>query len=284
MNFVRGIDHAVITAHDLGALAALWQRLGFQVSSQNAHPWGTRNHIIQLENHFIELIGAGDAAATSPRPYFADHLLAFLAQHQGMAMLALTGINAAADAAAFAEARMSAAPVFAFSRPGLGADGTVREVAFDLAFATSPLLSAASFFTCHHRHPENFWAPAQQVHPNGVRALASVMMIAEDPADHAEFLSTVTGQREMLATSFGLDLRLGVAHLEVMSPAAWHYTSGLAAIAKPVRFVGLRLVAPDLPALAARLIKENIPFTRHDNRLVITPETAFGLALLFEAA
>ena len=280
----RSIDHAIIAAQDLAALAAFWRRLGFQVSAQNAHPWGTRNHIIQFDGHFIELIGAGDAATTKARPYFADRLLAYLAQRQGMAMLALTSVDAAADASAFAEARISAGPMFAFSRQGAGADGTAREVAFDLSFATSPLLNAASFFTCHHRHPENFWASDRQVHPNGARAISSVIMIGADPADHAEFLSNVTGQREMLATSFGLDLQLGTAHLEVMSQPAWHFASGLTARAEPARIVGLRLVVPDLPALAARLTQQHIPFTRRDNRLVIAPEAAFGLALLFEAA
>ena len=284
MSVIRSIDHAVIAAHDLAALATFWRQLGFQVSSQNVHPWGSRNHIIQFAGHFIELIGAGDAAAASAAPYFADRLLAYLAQREGMAMLALTSTDAAADAIAFAKAGVGAAPVFSFSRTGTGAEDTAREVAFDLAFAASTLLSAASFFTCHHRHPENFWAATQQAHPNGICALCSVIMIAADPADHAEFLSTVTGQREMLATSFGLDLQLDAAHLEVMSQPAWRFASGLTAVAEPARFVGLRLVVPNLPSLAARLGLEHIPFAWHGHRLVIAPEAAFGLALLFEAA
>ncbi|MBV1706492.1 MAG: VOC family protein [Hyphomicrobiales bacterium] len=281
---VRSLDHAVIAAHDIDSLAGFWRRLGFNVSAQNLHPWGTRNHIIQFAGHFIELIGAGDAAKAPQRPLFADRLLGFLAERQGMAMLALTSSDAAADVTGFTAARIAAGPVFSFTRSGEGPHQARKELGFDLAFAQSSLLQQATFFTCHHRFPENFWSPAARDHANGALAIRAVMMVARDPADHAEFLRAVTGQPEMLATSFGLELRLDTASLEMLSPPAWRFATGLADAPPDDGFAGLRLATADLPGLAQRLKAENIPATLHQDRLVVAPRTAFGLALVFEAA
>src|SRR6266702_4169887 len=41
-------------------------------------------------------------------------------------------------------------------------------------------------------------AGAAQSHPNGALGLRVVVAIAESPADHAEYLSALIGQREML--------------------------------------------------------------------------------------
>lgn len=281
---IRSIDHAVIAAHDLEALASFWQRLGFQVSAQNLHPWGTRNHVIQFADHFIELIGAGDAAKVQPRPLFAEALLAYLIERQGMAMLALTSADAAADVNEFAAAKIAAGPVFSFTRRGADPHKASNQLGFDLAFAQSALLRQATIFTCHHRHPENFWTPSTQSHANGVVAIRKVMMVARDPADHAEFLRAVTGQPEMLATSFGLELKLGNAALEMLSAPAWRFATGLAQAPQDDGFAGLRLAVAEMPMLAQRLAAEHIPATFHQNRLVVAPQAAFGLALVFEAA
>ena len=45
----RGLDHIVHAVRDLDAAAAFYRRLGFTVSARNRHPWGTHNHIIQLQ-------------------------------------------------------------------------------------------------------------------------------------------------------------------------------------------------------------------------------------------
>ena len=53
----RGIDHLVLAARDLDALAQFFRHIGFAVGARNRHPWGTRNHIVQFDGAFIELIG-----------------------------------------------------------------------------------------------------------------------------------------------------------------------------------------------------------------------------------
>src|SRR5208337_4585153 len=64
-------------------------------------------------------------------------------------------------------------------------------------------------------------------HANGVVGVKMLAAIAEDPADHAEFLGNLTGQREMLATSAGLEIRLdGTVRLDVLARPAFAYRFG----------------------------------------------------------
>jgi hypothetical protein len=67
-------------------------------------------------------------------------------------------------------------------------------------------------------------------HANGVIGVKTLAAIAEDPADHAEFLGNLTGQREMLATSAGLEIRLdGKSRLDVLAPPAFAFRFGASA-------------------------------------------------------
>ncbi len=52
----RGLDHIVHAVHDLAAAADFYRRLGFAVGSRNRHPWGTHNHIVQLDGFFVEIL------------------------------------------------------------------------------------------------------------------------------------------------------------------------------------------------------------------------------------
>jgi hypothetical protein len=77
-----------------------------------------------------------------------------------------------------------------------------------------------------------------------VRALVAV---AEDPADFAETLSNLTGQREMLATSAGLEIRLaGQARLDALAPPAFAFRFGLAPDAQGFRLAGLVFAVKNL--------------------------------------
>jgi catechol 2,3-dioxygenase-like lactoylglutathione lyase family enzyme len=52
----RGLDHIVHAVRDLDAAAEFYRRAGFTVGARNRHPWGTHNHIVQLEGFFIEIL------------------------------------------------------------------------------------------------------------------------------------------------------------------------------------------------------------------------------------
>jgi hypothetical protein len=187
----RAVDHLVLAYRDLGAAAERYRALGFLVGARNRHPWGTENHIVQFDGAFLELIGLGEGFAPplrqDPVHPFAGFLADFLARREGLAMLVLRSADAEADAAGFAKQGLGGAR-FDFVRKGRRGEREV-EVAFSLAFAQTPAIAEAGFFTCQQHFPENFWNPAAQIHPNGAVAVAELTLAHPHPAEAAPFLA-----------------------------------------------------------------------------------------------
>lgn len=109
-------------------------------------------------------------------------------------------------------------------------------------------------------------APA---HPNGVLGVKSLAILADQPADHAELLSLLTGQREMIATSSGLDLALANARLEVLTPPAFAFRYGATAPSHPFRLAGLTLTVKNPPETEAFLRRNGFAPRQQAGRLLI---------------
>ena len=188
----RALDHLVIAHRDLAAAAERYRSLGFQVSPRNRHPWGTENHIVQFDGVFLELIGLGEnfraPAPEDPVFPFAGFLSGFLARREGLAMIVLRSADAEADRRAFAAQNLGDFPRFDFARKGVR-QGREVEVAFSLAFARSPALPEAGFFTCEQKFPENFWDAAAQLHPNGATGVTELAFVHPEPEAACSFLS-----------------------------------------------------------------------------------------------
>ena len=292
---LRRIDHLVLAARDLGALAEFFRHLGFVVGARNRHPWGTQNHIVQFDGSFIELIGVDPAFHVAPDhdPHnfsFSGFIGSFLGAREGGAMIALTSDNAEADARAFKVTGVGDFEPFHFERRGKKPDGTAIEVAFTLAFAHSPLMPDIGFFACHHHFPQNFWDPAFRQHVNGASALEAIVIVAENPADHGEFLSHLTGVREYAASSRGISFELGndpVQRIDVLTPHAFRQQFGAAALPGEAATPGIAacvIRVADLDKFAMALEGNRTLFERVGKMCVIAPQSAFGLALAFHDA
>ncbi|PPQ36353.1 hypothetical protein SAMN06265338_101402 [Rhodoblastus acidophilus] len=115
---------------------------------------------------------------------------------------------------------------------------------------------------------------AHTPHPNGVRALAAVVRTLENPADHAETFSRAANQREMRATSAGLELKLANARLEILTSAAFDQIYGGAGDA-------LVFATPDLAATRDFFERAQVAFEEKFGRLVVA--VGATLMLAFEA-
>jgi hypothetical protein len=284
----RGLDHIVHAVRDLDAAAALYTRLGFQVSVRNRHApnWGTQNHIVQLPGTFIELLTVADASGIephAPRSFsFGAFNRDFLARGEGLSMLVLGG-RGVPDAEEFRAAGIGDFKTYDFEREGKRPDGTDIRVAFSLAFAADPHAPHAAFFTCQHRYPENFWNPAFQVHPNTATGVASIVLVAENPADHHVFLETFSGVRDLHATSAGIRLKTPRGTIEVMNPLAYadHFGVQPPDTTEGARLAALRFSARDMAEVEAISKKAAIQYTKHMDRLIVGPDVAFGASLIF---
>jgi catechol 2,3-dioxygenase-like lactoylglutathione lyase family enzyme len=288
MSFARPIDHLVLATNDLDAAGAFYEHLGFKVGTRNRHPWGTENRIVQFRGSFLELIAVGEDAAIPPHGEGAYSFGAFVRDYldtfEGLAMLVLESKDAQADNADFKKSGIGGFEPCFFERKGVRPDGTPVEVSFSLAFAKNALSPCAGFFVCQQHRPENFWNIAAQQHPNGAAGISEVMMIAENPADHAEFLSHFTGQRDMQSTSAGLLVDTGRGIISVMSEASAAFRLGAIFDPIPTRLIGFTVIVPDLRALEGRLASGKIAYQTRSNSIVIPSDTAFGVSIAFEQA
>ena len=284
----RGLDHVVHAVRDLDAAAALYRALGFTVGARNRHPpaWGTQNHIVQLHGVFVELLALADAAQIAPHAprffSFGAFSRDFLARGQGLSMLVLEG-RGAPDAAAFRTAGIGDFALYQFEREAKRPDGAAVKVAFALAFAADARAPDIGFFTCQHRHPENFWNPAFQDHANTAAGMAGVVMVADNPADHRAFLSAFVGE-EPQANAERLRVNTSRGTVEVLKPDAFADRFGVEppVTAAGARLAGLRFSVRDFGKASALWRAADIAPLVHRECAVIGPETALGATLSFE--
>jgi catechol 2,3-dioxygenase-like lactoylglutathione lyase family enzyme len=285
----RSIDHLVVAVRDLDRAAHLYERLGFQVGGKNRHPWGTENRLIQFDGSFIELIAVGEGADIpphGPRAFsFGAFIRDYLARREGLAMLALSTVDANSDAASFAKADIGAFEPFFFSRRGRRPDGSETEVAFTLTFAHDPQAPDAGFFVCQHHFPNNFRNAALQTHPNEGEAISAVVLAAEQPQAHRAFLERFAGAAP--ASKAGHDLSLALSHgrIDVVMPddAAELYGS-IDVDPHRAAFAAFAVRVPDVRYVAIRLDAGGAPYQHIGSRLVVPASAARGVAIAFEPA
>ncbi|MBX9711262.1 MAG: VOC family protein [Xanthobacteraceae bacterium] len=284
----RGLDHIVHAVHDLDAAAEFYRRAGFQVGARNTHPWGTQNHVVQLRDFYIEILGVADASLIPPHGPLAFSFGAFhrdfLARRQGLAMLLLKSHDACADARAFHDAGIGDYDVFDFERQSTGPDGKPVKLAFSLAFARDEKSPHTGFGTCQHHYPQNFWSAARQVHDNGAQRVGAAIMVADNPTDHHIFLSAFTGVRMVRSSSLGIASVTPNGEAEIMEATGFHDQFGVAPKieGESATFNGLRLVVKDVAATERLLKQNNIACHRHVGRVIVPPDVGFGATLIFD--
>jgi hypothetical protein len=283
----RGLDHIVHAVRDLDAAAALYRRLGFTVGARNRHTWGTHNHLVQLPGFFVELLTVAEPGKLGSDGFstlFGRFNQSFLAAHQGLSLLLLESGDAAADAAAFSSAGIAASDVMTFEREGKRPDGSTVKLAFSLAFARDAKAPEIGFAVCQQHFPENFWNPAFQRHPNTASGLAGVVLVAENPTDHHIFLSSLTGVRDLHATSSGVTASTPRGDIKVMDPAAFrsHFGTEPPDISRGARLSALQFRVRDRAALTAALMGGEIASSVRMGSIIVAPETAMGATLVFD--
>lgn len=286
----RGLDHIVHAVRDIDAAAGLYRRLGFIVGARNTHPhtWGTQNHVVQLPGFFIELLAVADTSGIAPHSArhfsFGAFNRDFLAREQGFSMLVLSG-RGAADADQFRKEGIGDFALYDFEREGKHPDGTPVKVAFSLAFAADPGVTDIGFFTCQQHHPENFWNPAFQSHPNSAVDVAGVVVVADRPERHRQFFESFAGgAADIRKESFAITTPRGA--IEVTTPADFLRRFGVKPpdVSGGARLAALRLTVAHPSRLQAVPELAGMAGLYVGNAAVIGSEDAMGAVLVFESA
>jgi hypothetical protein len=286
----HGLDHIVHVVRDLDAAAELYVRAGFTVGARNRHSWGTHNRLVQLTNCYIEILEVAEPekiVAHAPRSFsFGAFNRNFLTRHEGLSMLLLNSSDAATDAQTFKAAGISDYDVFNFAREGKKPDGTAVKLAFSLVFTRDPTSPDLGLALCQHHFPENFWNPAFQTHANGALRVPGVVMVANDPQNHRDFLKAYTGAGEVISGPDGVMARTENGDIEILAPSAARDVLGLAGRASGAGMTmnAIRFGVAGLAETEALHRQNGLAVRRHGGRLIVPPEEAFGATLIFEAA
>jgi catechol 2,3-dioxygenase-like lactoylglutathione lyase family enzyme len=286
----HAIDHLVHCVDDLDRARRFYEALGFRLTPRAEHPFGTANHLVQLQGSFLELLAVADRSripAAQPGHFnFAAFAAAFLGRRQGLAMLVFPSDDARADQRQFLARGLETYEPFDFSRKASLPDGGEAVVGFSLAFVTNPSMPETAFFVCQQHAPEHFWKPEFQRHANGAVAAVEVLMVAEAPRELADFFRRLLEPQRVGEDANALHVRLeggaitvlDRAHFKARFPTADHDDGG-----EGPRFRGYGVAVKDLASVETILRQNEIPFRRAGDRLNISDRDAFGTVIEFSA-
>ena len=270
------IDHVVVNARDrLDEAAALWARLGFQVTPRGHHTLGSSNNLMILGNDYIELLGVlGEAQRTD--------VLDWPAGLNGIVFKTMDsdGLHATLQAA-----EAPVLPPQAFSRPVDMGDGRHAEAAFRTVRMEAGALPAGRMFFCHHLAPELVWHEPWRQHPNRVTGIKGVTLAVRDVEACVGLMRRVFGAEALLEGPTGAFLVAGLAWIAITSSErlATHDPEVAEALAgRADAMVELTLCTASVDAVRAALEAGGIEF-RSDMpfRIVVPPSQAGGLRLEF---
>lgn len=267
----RAFDHLVLAANDLDAAAGVYQRMGFTLTPQAQHPFGTGNRLAQLQGSFLELLAVtrpDEVPEAAPGAFsFGAYNRDFLSRREGMSMMVLQTGDEAADQRQFAEAGLQTYAPFEFSRQARQPDGSEETVGFSLTFATIDEMPEAVAFTCRQWRPDLFWKSEYQDHANGAVGIAEVIIVADEVSVAMPLLD-------------GLD----VDQARVLTPAEFQaqYPG-----ARPPegpgrgRYAGYRITVANLTQTRAVLNDSGLLYSRGEETLWIGPMDGFGAVIEF---
>lgn len=285
---MKGIDHFVLCGRDHQAMRESYAALGFTLTPEARHPFGTGNSLIQLEGCFLELLSVfepGQIPPPAPGQFsFAAFNRDFLAQREGMSMLVLDSIDARADVAAFRAAGLQTYEPFDFSRQARLPTGKEVSVSFSLAFATHPTMPDMAFFTSQQHAPQHFWKTEYQRHTNRALTILEVCLVAERPADHAGFLSAFAGFPAATIAD-GITVRTARGNITCLTPRGFERSFRRTApeMNRGPRFAAFTIGVRRMARLEESLANSGYVLHRDGSHRAVLPVDVNGIALAFFA-
>lgn len=273
-----GLDHAVLRVVDLDRAAADFARMGFTLAPRGRHSLGTENHCLMFGFDYLELLWVPPGVAA---PFYAD----FPTAGEGMTGLALKSDDAAVLRAAWDKAGLHPAPLLEFSRPVEVEPGVRRDAKFRVVALPAERTPGGRAFACQHFTPELVWRPGRRRHPNQVTGINKVVIAADDPAAAGLLWGRVFDVPRHSIPG-GIAINTGAAPIVALTPAA--LSRQLPGVDPPAAsgqavFAAVYVSTGDLALAASTLHAGGLhPVSLPDGSLVVGPDEAHGIALIFK--
>ncbi len=289
----RRIDHLVLPTADLTVSRERLQTLGFTVAENARHPFGTENACVYFaDGTYLEPLAVAqretcEEAALSGNVFVArDLAFRFRRGEDGCSALVLRTQDAAQDRQSFLRSGLSAGDNLRFSRPYTTANGETAEASFELAFAADLRAPDIFFFTVQRLNPLDINRAALLKHVNGVTGIRQVILSEHNPSDFQYLLQAVTGQRDVNAHSFGLEIAADNGEICVFNTAGLKGFFGIddGLTERGLRIRAVVLAVDGVDQLSSRFERDGVVFRSHGKRLIVPPAPGQGLHLVFETA
>jgi hypothetical protein len=182
------LDHVAHFVPDLGAAGRLLESLGFVPTPESAHraqgaPAGTSNRCLMFEDGYIEIL-----APTLQTPN-AARVRAHMARYDGVHLACFGTPDARFEHTRLAAQGFEPEPLVDLQRTVEGGE-TVR---FSVVYVPPGRMPEGRVQYVQQLTPEVIWKERFVAHANGVTGLASVYVVADDPADAAARWSRFSG-------------------------------------------------------------------------------------------
>jgi hypothetical protein len=236
------VDHVIFyTVMELPRWAVFFSALGFTVTPLGRHSTGSANHLVVLQDSYIELIGFEAGAPPDARPELR-------ALPEGLSGIAFRGVPDPSWPACCA-GRFH--PTTSLERP-VAMDGVHGTARFRLTNLREPP-TGLRVFMCDHLTPEWIWTPAWKRHANGAMGIPGVQFSTPSPKPVHSALRAAMGLPE--AQGDESTYQAGGTTIEVIP-------DGRSAVT---------VATVDLPALGAQLADGAIPFARRSDGSLRVP-------------
>jgi hypothetical protein len=263
------LDHLAHFVPDLGAAAAVWEKLGFVVTPVSHHrvagkPAGTSNRCVMLDEGYLELLAPSkEDAADTPH---AQRVRALMKRYDGVHLACFGTPDAPAEHARLGAQGFEPEPLVDLERKL--DDG--RFVRFKVVYVPPGKMAEGRVQYCEHLTPEHVWREGF-VNPFRLRA---VYVVADDPEEVAARWGRFGGLLPQPQDGF---VRLDTARGRVMIGTRRNVQRllGNAPAAPALAGYALACAAPD--AFAARCSKAGL---KVNGRVVELPAALGGTWLL----
>ena len=284
----NALDHVVVGVPDLSAARARLDALGFQVQADAHHPFGTGNCNVFFQNGtYFEPLAVTDRdaelAALRGTNSFVKRYDAYRFRHgYGPIMAAFTTDSASRMNEAFYAEGIGSGEVLSLTRQQSMPGGGETKIGVHLAMSLAQRAPDITLFCCEHMSRDVLWRTERTVHLNGAVAIARLIAVETNPSDFQYLFQTVTGDRDVRATSFGIEMDLPNALVSVVSPTGYTAMTGdvLEPRGRGPRIEAVEIRFADLDALRSHLSKQKIGFVDRGNDLVIGRSEAFAITMI----
>ncbi len=282
----RGIDHLVLCVNDLKKAMIIYETMGFTMTPQAQHPFGTGNTLAQLDGCFLEVLSVTkpeDIIEASGENFsFSAFNRDYLKAGEGMSMLVLDSHDENADRTEFLDKGLHVFPPFDFQRQTTLPSGEQATVGFSLTFVGDPTLEKLAFFTCKQWRPDLFWKPEYQQHANGALTIADVFVVAPDINKAATFLAAFADAPWSETAPGIVSVKTTRGNLSVFTPDAFKRRFPDALGNKDTSsafFAGFDLKVDDIATTEALWTKNEISYQVNEECTWLAPDEGFGCVI-----